>query len=98
MEWGEKTLNTITSDVAAALKAVGAAQAILLAGIMISGAILVAGLGRPAAAYQPNPQGGVWVETKGKLFLCRAALNEPAPCVDMATGAATTFAALGEGR
>ena len=41
-----------------------------------------------------NAQGGIWVETKGKLFLCCAALNEPATCVDMATGAATTFAAL----
>jgi len=45
-----------------------------------------------------NAQGGIWVETKGKLFLCRATLNEPVPCVDMATGAATTFAALGEGK
>jgi hypothetical protein len=38
--------------------------------------ILVAGLGRPAAACQPIEQGGVSVETEGKLFLCRATLGK----------------------
>jgi hypothetical protein len=87
-------LNTITSDVTAALRSVGTAQAVLAAGIIIAGAILVAGLGRGAPVYQPNPQGGIWVEKAGTLFLCRAALDKPAPCVDMATGETTTFAAV----
>lgn len=87
-------VNTIASDVAAALRSVGTAQAVLAAGIIVAGAILVAGLGRAAPAYQPNPQGGIWVEKADTLFLCRAALDEPAPCVDMATGKTTTFAEL----
>ena len=91
-------MNTITSDVAAAIKAVGTAQAVLAAGIIVAGAILVAGLGRPSQIYQPNPQGGIWVEKGETLFLCRATLDEPAPCVDMSTGGTTDFSELGGGK
>ncbi len=82
---------TLTQDAIGRLKAISPAHAILVSGLLVAAAILVASSFRPPAVYMPNPQGGIWIRTAEGLFLCRAVLDEPAPCVDMATGKATTY-------
>jgi hypothetical protein len=84
-------LTTFTQDALGALKAISPAHAILAAGLFVAASILFAASFRPPAVYMPNPQGGIWIRTVDGLFLCRAALDEPAPCFDMATGKATSY-------
>ena len=80
-----------TQHILAVFKTMSTAQAILAASVVIAGAILLTSVFQPAAPLLPNPQGGIWVRASGTLFLCRAAVNEPSPCVDLRNGAATTF-------
>lgn len=88
---GEGTVATLTQDALGRMKALSSAHAILLAGLLVALAILFAETLRPTPVYLPNPQGGIWVRTAESFFLCRAALDEPAPCIDMATGTATSY-------
>jgi hypothetical protein len=40
----------------------------------------------------PNPQGGIWVERSGTLYLCRARQQAPGACVNLADGSVVSFA------
>lgn len=86
-------LKDLFQNVLVAARSLSAAHAILVAGLLVAAAILVAGP-PSSSSYMPNPQGGIWVRASGKLYLCRAALEEPAPCIDMSTGATVLFTAL----
>ncbi|ABS63131.1 hypothetical protein Plav_1512 [Parvibaculum lavamentivorans DS-1] len=68
--------------------------AVLAAGTLVAIAIVVTALTAPGRGIVANPQGGVWIERDGTLFLCRASTSGPAPCVDLATGQPLTYAEL----
>lgn len=84
-------MTTLTQAAFTRLKSVSPAHAILAAGLLVAAAILLASAFKPPAVYMPNPQGGIWIRTAEGLFLCRAALNEPAPCVDLRSGATIAY-------
>lgn len=84
-------MTTLTPDAIGRLKAISSAHAILLAGLLVAAAILLSSAFQPPAVYMPNPQGGIWIRTAEGLFLCRAALNEPAPCFDLRSGATIAY-------
>lgn len=66
--------------------------AVLAAGTLISIAIVVTALVSPARpGIVPNPQGGVWIERGGVLYLCHARAKAPAPCVNLADGTNIAF-------
>ena len=67
--------------------------AVLAAGTLIAIAIVVTSLvGSRGTGVLANPQGGVWIERNGTLYLCRASTQGAAPCVNLADGASLTFA------
>lgn len=70
--------------------------AVLAAGTLIAMAVVVASLVGPRASHiVANPQGGVWVERNGTLYLCRASTKGAAPCVNLSDGTSLTFAETG---
>lgn len=71
---------------------VNLSYAVLAAGTLIAIAIVVTALVAPARpGIVPNPQGGVWIERGGELYLCHARAKAPAACVNVADGTNLAF-------
>ena len=70
------------------------AYAVVAAGTLIAIAIVVTALIGPGKnpRFMPNPQGGIWVERGGTLYLCRARQEGPGACVNLADGSIAAFA------
>jgi len=68
--------------------------AVIAAGTIVAIALVVTALMGPdrSPRLMPNPQGGIWVQKGNTLFLCRAATNGAAPCVNLIDGSAVSFA------
>lgn len=68
--------------------------AVIAAGTIVAIALVVTALLGPNGnpRLMPNPQGGMWVQKGNTLFLCRAATNGAAPCVNLMDGSALSFA------
>lgn len=73
------------------------AYAVVAAATLVSIAIVVTALLGPGKNPRliPNPQGGIWVERSGTLYLCRARQQAPGACVNLADGSVIAFADIG---
>ncbi|MBX3505817.1 MAG: hypothetical protein KF895_10090 [Parvibaculum sp.] len=69
------------------------AYAVIAAGTLVAIAIAMTALLGPGKSprLMPNPQGGIWVERSGTLFLCRARQDAPGACVNLADGSIAAF-------
>ncbi len=72
------------------------ALAVLAAGTLVAIAIVVTALLGPGKSPRlvANPQGGIWVERSGILYLCRARQQASGACINLADGSALTFAEI----
>ncbi|MDX5367048.1 MAG: hypothetical protein LPK88_11435 [Alphaproteobacteria bacterium] len=73
------------------------ALAVLAAGTLVAIAIVVTALLGPGKSPRlfANPQGGIWVERSGTLYLCRARQQAPGACVNLADGAVIAYGDIG---
>ncbi|MDZ4381319.1 MAG: hypothetical protein U0942_08270 [Parvibaculum sp.] len=66
--------------------------AVVVSGTLIAISIVVAALtGSDSNGLMPNPQGGIWIERGGALYLCQARPDGPARCVNAADGATLAY-------
>lgn len=73
------------------------AYAVIAGATLVAIAIVVTALLGPGKnpRLMPNPQGGIWVEQAGSLYLCRARQQAAGACVNMADGSVIAFGDIG---